>query len=266
MTSIDIPNGVISIGIFAFSNCTSLISVRIPNSVTIIRYEAFCHCSSLRSIHVPNTVTNIEYQGFGDCNKMEQRQTNGTNYDTNINTWLRQRFDNLPIHHACYYANDSESALHLLSNLIRNNEQTLAATDAMGMTPLHILCCNLRATVEMVQVIVENDPSLLTRTDVTECTPLQLFLKCRRPPGGTTCSRQQQEKIPTSFRNLLDMGISGEDVAILLILNDNPEFLMSLRSKDDSTNLFPFMTAATLSYCGLDVVHNLAMKSLDVIV
>lgn len=40
-TSITIPNSVISIGNWAFADCTGLISITIPNSVTSIGYYAF---------------------------------------------------------------------------------------------------------------------------------------------------------------------------------------------------------------------------------
>ncbi len=132
---------------------------------TVGRY-AFHGCESLDSVHIPNTVTTIGEFVFKGCNKLEQRQTNGTNYHPNIETWLRQRFDDLPIHEACYYANDTDtqSTVDLLSNLIQDDTQALAATDAMGMTALHILCLNPKATVEMVQLLVENDASLQERT------------------------------------------------------------------------------------------------------
>ena len=49
LTSITIPNSVISISNFAFNVCTSLISVNIPNSVTSIGDGAFYDCCSLPS-------------------------------------------------------------------------------------------------------------------------------------------------------------------------------------------------------------------------
>jgi len=45
-----IPNGVISIGSFAFGGCSQLTSVTIPDSVTNIGEEAFSHCIGLTSI------------------------------------------------------------------------------------------------------------------------------------------------------------------------------------------------------------------------
>ena len=54
-----INNGVTSIGKFAFSYCSNLISITIPNSVTSIGSFAFCRCTSLTSITIPNSVTSI---------------------------------------------------------------------------------------------------------------------------------------------------------------------------------------------------------------
>ena len=45
-----VENGVINIGILAFSDCSSLTSVEIPNSVTSIETYAFKGCTSLTSI------------------------------------------------------------------------------------------------------------------------------------------------------------------------------------------------------------------------
>ena len=50
-TSITIPNGVTSIGVRAFHNCTSLTSITIPDSVTSISNSAFEDCTGLTSIH-----------------------------------------------------------------------------------------------------------------------------------------------------------------------------------------------------------------------
>ncbi len=251
--SISIPCGVMTIEAFTFSGCTLLQSVNIPNTVTTIGYCAFDGCTSLQSFHIQNTVRNIGERAFKGCIKLNQRKINaGPNYDPDIDTWLRRRFDNLPIHSACYYAEDTLATVNLLSTLIQDNKKALSTTDAMGMTPLHILCFNPRATFEMVQIMVENDPSLLNRMDVTGSTPLQLFLKCRRLLG--------------TAEDLLKNGVNSKDLEVLFILNDNQEFVTSWRTQDGSTNLFPFMTAATLSSCGLDVVYSLAMKNLDAIV
>lgn len=52
-----IPEGVTSIGSYAFYNCSILTSITIPNSVTQIGDSAFYNCSILRSIRFQGTKT-----------------------------------------------------------------------------------------------------------------------------------------------------------------------------------------------------------------
>jgi len=96
LTSIEIPNSVISMGDRVFMGCTGLTSVKISNSVTSIGSEAFYHCSgltsveippnsvltsigdrafegcsALTSIKIPNSVTSIGSQAFYDCHELK---------------------------------------------------------------------------------------------------------------------------------------------------------------------------------------------------
>ena len=67
LTSITIPNSVMSIGDYAFGLCTGLTSITIPNSVTSIGDGAFYGCSGLTSITIPNSVTSIGNYAFSSC-------------------------------------------------------------------------------------------------------------------------------------------------------------------------------------------------------
>ena len=68
LTSIDIPDGVTSIGADAFAGC-SLTSIDIPDGVTIIQSGTFAGCN-LTSINIPDGVTSIGASAFSDCSSL----------------------------------------------------------------------------------------------------------------------------------------------------------------------------------------------------
>ena len=68
VTSIEISDGVTSIGDFAFSGCAYLTSVKISGSVTSIGNYAFESCGNLASITIPDGVTRIGNYAFSESN------------------------------------------------------------------------------------------------------------------------------------------------------------------------------------------------------
>ena len=67
LTSVTIPNTVISIGNSAFNGCNGLTSLNIPNSVTSIGIGAFSNCDGLTTVTIPNSVTSIGENTFVSC-------------------------------------------------------------------------------------------------------------------------------------------------------------------------------------------------------
>ena len=68
----EIPNSVTSIGIGAFSGCSSLSEIEIPSNVTSIGNRAFSDCSSLSEIEIPSSVTSIETSAFSGCSSLSE--------------------------------------------------------------------------------------------------------------------------------------------------------------------------------------------------
>lgn len=65
--AVNIPNGVTTIGNWAFFLCENLTNITIPNSVKAIGEEAFGSCYSLKTITIPNSVTSLGIGAFDTC-------------------------------------------------------------------------------------------------------------------------------------------------------------------------------------------------------
>ena len=87
LTSIQIPNSVVSILDIAFAGCTGLTSIQIPDSVTSIRNGAFWGCSGLTSIWIPKSVTNMAEDLIYECENISSITVDSGNpvYDSRNN-------------------------------------------------------------------------------------------------------------------------------------------------------------------------------------
>ena len=69
-SSYAVPNGIRSIGKWAFCDCDSLTSITLPDGLTSIGEGAFSNCDSLTSITIPDSVTQMGANPFRSCKKL----------------------------------------------------------------------------------------------------------------------------------------------------------------------------------------------------
>ena len=70
LTSVIIPDSVASIGDSAFNDCDNLTSITLPNGVKSIGDRVFYGCSSLTSMIIPDSVASIGDSAFSDCDNL----------------------------------------------------------------------------------------------------------------------------------------------------------------------------------------------------
>ncbi len=68
---IKIPNGVISVGAYAFYNCGDITEIIIPDSVKLLGECAFSYCTSLKSVKIGASVERIPQRAFDHCLSLE---------------------------------------------------------------------------------------------------------------------------------------------------------------------------------------------------
>lgn len=70
LTNMTIYGSVETIGKSAFNECSILTNVTIPDSVITIGDSAFCYCSSLTNVTIPDSVNTIGKEAFYNCSSL----------------------------------------------------------------------------------------------------------------------------------------------------------------------------------------------------
>ena len=83
--SVEIADGVTSIGAAAFKDCASLTSITVPDGVKRIEGDAFKDCALLTNINIPDSVESIHMDAFWGCNKLQYNEIENGCYLGNEN-------------------------------------------------------------------------------------------------------------------------------------------------------------------------------------
>ncbi|MCR4645952.1 MAG: leucine-rich repeat domain-containing protein, partial [Oscillospiraceae bacterium] len=67
ITSVEIEEGITSVGDFAFEKCSRIVSVSLPSTLTRIGSHAFRYCGSLNELGLPDGLENIYPNAFEGC-------------------------------------------------------------------------------------------------------------------------------------------------------------------------------------------------------
>ena len=79
LLTINLPPSLISIGEDSFYDCKSLRSIAIPEGVESIGMTAFSNCKSLTSIRIPSSLTSLGFNPFGSCHNLTEINVDPSN-------------------------------------------------------------------------------------------------------------------------------------------------------------------------------------------
>ena len=72
LTSLMLPDGLVSVGWAAFTSCTGLVDIKLPQSLTSIEAWAFDSCEKLISITIPKNTVSIGNAAFTRCSSLKE--------------------------------------------------------------------------------------------------------------------------------------------------------------------------------------------------
>ena len=125
ITSIIIPEGIMSIEHRAFFMCSNLTSINIPNSITNIKEYTFYKCSKLTSIKISSNITSIGSSAFEYCVGLTS-----VNIE-DLTAWCKIKFSS-SYANPLYYAHN----LYLNGKLVTN----LEIPDEISEINMYVFC------------------------------------------------------------------------------------------------------------------------------
>lgn len=70
LKSITLPEGLLTIGDYAFGECSSLTEVHLPSTLTRMGNYLFMFCTDLKTVNIPSSITAISFGAFLDCHAL----------------------------------------------------------------------------------------------------------------------------------------------------------------------------------------------------
>ncbi len=144
----------------------------------------------------------------------------------------------------------------------------------MRMTPLHVLCCNPNATLEMIRVLCSTYPegTVDISLEPYDMYPLEMYLRTNIhskryeyhnnviPRMAQYLSTKVYDSTDCNIHDIIKSGLDHDLVEILYAFMGS-SIGVELAKPDNVTGLYPFMTAAASNNQQLDFVYKIAIEN-----
>ncbi len=204
--TINICNGVTSIGSHAFMSCTELSSVSIPNSLTTIGSDAFNWCTSIENITIPNNVVVVGDRAFDGCLSLANISLSNSLVEIGINPFGDTAYSN-------DIANWEDNVLYIEKYLICatsavNANYTIKSGTTL-IAPYAFSDCN-----ELKSVIIPDSVKSIGEYafgGCTELTNIDIGTGVISIDDGafTNCTKLEQIVIPNNVTNIGNSAFYG---------------------------------------------------------
>lgn len=222
LSSVSIPNGIITIGSSAFKDCTSLKSVSIPDSVTSVEFGAFSGCIELSNLSVPASVIKLGGDVFKGCNKLVSAGPIGGGYNYEFG-WLEE------IPQYAFEGCDGLSSVVIPDSITRI--ANYAFDDCVGLVSIHVPGsvtyigdCAFRGCSKLTNIAILSDTTIIRPGAFSGCSGITTA----GPIGGgydyefawtqelptqafSGCSNLRSISIPDSITVIGESAFSGCD-------------------------------------------------------
>lgn len=181
LQAIRLPSTLKELHVQAFGGCTALISVEIPSSLQHIAPVAFSSCENLKSLAIPSAFVVVEEEtmgAFDGCQQLRQDhfRRGFVLSEAEVPHVLQNRFEELPIHHCCYYQQFDKDIISDVMETLKQEMLKLrpsdVLTDIFGMTPLHLLALSKsKHAVDLAKLLLQDNglKSIVATKDNWNC-------------------------------------------------------------------------------------------------
>ena len=131
ITSITIPDLVITIRAYAFSNCNNLTTLTISKNSQLGSIEtcAFNRCSKLESIYIPSGVNSIGSSAFSGCSKLKTIRVDSIWASSNMTYQVSPNSSYLSVYATTVYIKNGLSVgSYITSNYTNAGTETIDGT------------------------------------------------------------------------------------------------------------------------------------------
>ena len=302
LQSMTIPQSVIEIGGLAFDECSNLKSVIFAehSSIQSINRFTFNKCTSLQFINIPTTITTINAFAFDSClvlqvidishqavsyywvsyNIFNNCHLLSTTLEEYGKDCMKGRFDELPIHQACYKLNEDTSSVDIINSLqsLQRNDPALLQVDIIGMIPLHILSANPAVTKEMIKQLYHKNTEAALVRDINDMLPWHMYVVNKdkqfcmfnehKDEDGRIISTTKTDTARMILINEFDadtlvdanLDIGTKEMYLILTGSSLGEWF---ETANVITGLYPFMSMAKSSTYNLEKIYEFAMINLN---